>query len=436
METNSTDFLLVAFVCLSLLFLKCDPTHPAGNNNMLVCQDDSMSVHIPKELFYGLPSTIYVRGDGSGYYQAAAIAERCRYSLQEMHAFIVLTVAYDGCFVRREKFSASLTVVIVAPADEGPLRVVQSLRLICERRIKEPSVFIFPGDSKQFFCNKNGFNITIPRNATVPPLNLDAVWVASDQKRRCFPQTRSKDAVAFSFPFTECGTQFMIADGNITYWINISGKPHSPGGVIFRQTPFQLTVRCSFALNQITRLGITVQQNESDYLSVLKNKGTLRTEMRFAKDSSYSSFYSSSSRPAGLELGQPVFVEVFVVKHQNKDLTLLLEDCWATPTEDPHDPQRWNLIVKGCPSTGDSQRTVLLPVSSKEKSNPSHHKWFVVKLFSFVKSPASKNQVYFHCNIEICKGPDCFQHCRNGILCHVTRSGPIVAENGSACGSL
>lgn len=47
------------------------------------------------------------------------------------------------------------------------------------------------------------------------------------------------------------------------------------------------------------------------------------------------------------ELGKPVYVDVFVLKHEDKDLVLLLEDCWATPTKNPYDPQRWNLLVKG-----------------------------------------------------------------------------------------
>lgn len=63
-------------------------------------------------------------------------------------------------------------------------------------------------------------------------------------------------------------------------------------------------------------------------------------------DSSYRSFYSSGDPPTVAELGQLVFVEVFL-KHQDEDLVLLLDDCWATPTEDPHDPYRWNLLVKG-----------------------------------------------------------------------------------------
>ncbi|KAG8002174.1 Zona pellucida sperm-binding protein 4 [Nibea albiflora] len=269
----------------------------------------------------------------------------------------------------------------------------------------------YPLASRHSSCNKDGFNITIPQNATVPPLNLDAVWIPSNQSS-CKPQKRSKDAVTFSFPFTDCGTQSMRADGVITYWVNIEVKQHPRRGFIFRDPPFHLTVRCSFALAKITQLGMTVQREK--YPSTLKSEGLLRTEMRFAKDSNYRSFYSSRDPPAVTELGQPVYVEVFVPKHEDKDLKLLLEDCWATPTKNPHDPQRWNLLVKGCPFSGDSHRTVVLPVvSSKELKYPALHKRFVVKLFSFVKPPEFENLVYFHCDIEFCKGPDCSQSCSN-----------------------
>lgn len=64
-------------------------------------------------------------------------------------------------------------------------------------------------------------------------------------------------------------------------------------------------------------------------------------------DSSYSSFYSSRDPPVVTELGQPVHAEVFVLKLEDGDLELLLDDCWATATENPHDPQRWKLLVKG-----------------------------------------------------------------------------------------
>ncbi|XP_044057186.1 zona pellucida sperm-binding protein 4-like isoform X1 [Siniperca chuatsi] len=424
MKAKSRDFILVTFLSLSLLFLRCE-AHAASkqfqatvyntmNNNTSICHDGFMSVYISKVQFADLPFTIYVQDEHSGYYQAIAVAKQCHYFLGETETFVILTVGSHGCFVRRQKYITNLTVVILALADRGRVEIVKSIPLVCERKIKaKVNKNDYPLASRHFFCNKDGFNITIPQNATVPPLNLDAVWIPSSQSHTCQPKKRSKDAVTVSFPFTDCGTQSMIADGIITYWVNIEVKQHLQKGSIFHDTPFHLTVRCSFALAQITQLGIKVLGEKSP--STLRSEGILRAEMRFAKDSDYRSFYSSRDRPTVTELGQPVYVEVFVLKHEDKDLVLLLDDCWATPTKNPHDPQRWNLLVKGCPFSGDSHRTVVLPVvSSKELRYPSLHKWFVVKLFSFVKPETFENLVYFHCDIEICKGPECLQSCSKG----------------------
>uniref|UniRef100_A0A8C8DT04 ZP domain-containing protein n=1 Tax=Oryzias sinensis TaxID=183150 RepID=A0A8C8DT04_9TELE len=336
---NSLDFILLALNFLSLKCPKCDAWtdskfdqtafYSSAKDNPVVCYNDLVSVHLSKEQFSNLPLTIYIQGTGKW-----------------------LTVS-------GYKWQNS------------------------EDQTK------FPDMLKEFFCNKNGFSITIPRNATDPPLNLDAIWIPSDPNHNCKPLKRSFDAVTYSFPFTDCGTQSKvmnqaIANGNITYWITIEVKRYPQRGGIIRDTPFALT--------QMTQLGFDVQQSKADYPSVLKNKGVLRTEMRFAKDSSYRSFYSSGDPPTVAELGQLVFVEVFL-KHQDKDLVLLLDDCWATPTEDPHDPYRWNLLVKGCPFSGDSHRTVLMPVSKEEVKSPSLHKWLVVKLFSFVKPSTLENLV-------------------------------------------
>ncbi|XP_041796097.1 zona pellucida sperm-binding protein 4-like isoform X2 [Chelmon rostratus] len=423
MKACSTDFTWVTFISLSLLLLSLEAltaskqfqatAYDIMNNSTSICHDRFMSVYVPKVQYADLPFTIYVQDEDRGYYQAVAVAKQCHYFLGETETFFILTVASRGCFVRKQKNMTHVTVVIMARAHRGRVEIIKSIRLSCEWKVKEADKNDSPLVPRHHFCNKDGFNITIPHNATVPPLNLDVIWIPSGQGHGCKAQKRSKDAVTFSFPFTDCGTQSMISGGIITYWVNIEVKQHPQRGSVFRDTPFHLTVQCSFALAQITHLGIEVQGEKS--LSTLKSKGLLRTEMRFAKDSSFRSFYSSGDPPAVTELGQPVYVEVFVLKHEDEDLTLLLEDCWATPTENPHDPQRWNLLVKGCPFSGDSHRTIVLPVvPSKELKYPSLHQWFVVKLFSFVKPATFENLVYFHCEIEICKGPDCSQSCSNG----------------------
>ncbi|XP_029302708.1 zona pellucida sperm-binding protein 4-like isoform X2 [Cottoperca gobio] len=448
MSFHSTDFLSVTFILSSLLLLKCE-AHSSSkqfqatvsntvDNDTHICHDGFMSVYISKMQFANLPFSIYVQDEHGGYYQAIAIAKQCHYFLGEDDRFIILTVAPDGCFVRRQKHVTNLIVCIAALADGGRVEIVKRIPLICKRKMKEVNTIDYPLVSRHSLCNKDGFNITVAQNATVPPLNLDAIWIPSSKSHNCKPK-KTKDAVTFSFPFTDCGTQSMIVDGIITYWVNIEVKQYLQKGSIFHDTPFLRTVHCSFALAQITRLGIEVQGETSKYLSTLKNEGILRTEIRFAKDSNYKSFHSSRDSPTVTELGQPVYVEVFVLKHEAKGLVLLLGDCWATPTKNPHDPQRWTLLVKGCPFSGDGHRTVVLPVVPSEALKyPSLHKWFVVKMFSFVEPQTFQNLVYFHCETEICKGPDCLQSCRRSkvrrftqgpgqrILYNVVSGGPLL----------
>ncbi|XP_034459264.1 zona pellucida sperm-binding protein 4-like isoform X2 [Hippoglossus hippoglossus] len=414
METYISTAVWVTFISLPLLLSKYE-AHAASelyqatayntvsNNNNLLCLDGFMSVYISKVQFADLPHAIYVRDEHSGYYQAVAIAKHCHYFLGESDTFMILTIASHGCFVKRQKYTTSLTVVIMALEDRGGFGVFESIPLMCEWGIKEANKERYPPLPRQLFCSKDGFNITITQNATVPPLNMNAVWIPSGQSHICEPRKRSTDAVTFHFPFTDCGAQSMVEDGVITYWVNMEAKQRPQRGSIFRDTPFNLTVSCRFALVKMTQARIKVQGEQSEYPSTLRNTGILRTEMRFAKDP-----------PAVTELGQPVYVEVSLLKHEDKDLVLLLDDCWATPTENLHGPQRWNLLVNGCPFTGDSHRTVVLQVvPSKELTCPSLHKWFVVRMFSFVKPTTSENQVYFHCNIEICKRPGCLQSCSN-----------------------
>nr|XP_020500271.1 zona pellucida sperm-binding protein 4-like isoform X1 [Labrus bergylta] len=428
MVSYTIFFIMLTFTSSSLLLVQCGAhavskqlhatPHYIINSSSSTCHDGYMSVFISKKQFADLPFTIYVQDEHGGYYQALAVAKQCLYVLGETETFIILTAASHGCFVKRQNDFTKLTVVIMAY--KGRLEIAKTIPVICERKIKgEMNKHEYPLVSRNVFCNKDGFEVKIPRNATVPPLDLDTVWIPSSQSANCKPHKRSKEAVTFRFPFTDCGAQSMTGAGVITYSVNMEVKQQWKKGSIFHNSPFNLTVHCSFMLSQTAQLDFNVQGETSKDLSTLKSEGTLRAEMRFAKDSNYRSFYSSRHPPV-TKLGFPVYVEVFVLKHEDKDLVLVLKDCWATPTENPLDTQRWNLLVKGCPFSGDSHKTVVLPVvSSKERKYASLHQWFVVKMFSFVKPLTFKSldvpvQVYFHCDIEICKGPGCSQSCSSG----------------------
>lgn len=145
MKAYITDFILVTFISLSLLLLRSQAlaaskqfqatVYNTMNSNASICHDGFISVYISKVQFADLPFTIYVQGKSdtkkiscwwwhmafeclcllffflcpnshkdvhSGYHQAIAVAKQCHYFLRETDTFIILTVASNGCFVRRE----------------------------------------------------------------------------------------------------------------------------------------------------------------------------------------------------------------------------------------------------------------------------------------------------------------------------------------------
>lgn len=69
------------------------------------------------------------------------------------------------------------------------------------------------------------------------------------------------------------------------------------------------------------------------------------TQTCLSADFSYRSFYSHFYHPIVAERGQPVYVELSVVKREDRDFVLLPEDSWATPTEDSDGQQRWKLLL-------------------------------------------------------------------------------------------
>ncbi|CAL8335833.1 unnamed protein product [Boreogadus saida] len=447
---NNTLCRLIQFSLLYLLYIckVCCSSKPfqlgdySGKNNTLLCQKDFMSFFISKQQVENLPFAIYVQDEQGRSYEAMAIAHQCHYLFQETDNFVILTVSYHGCFVTRQKHYRTLNVLIIQFANNGGIHMGRPtlVRCITEQKEEITEHKALP-KSPQLTkpCDKNGFNIVIHKNATVIPLNLDTIRIPSNRSVKCKPKTRSINSVTFSFPFTECGTRSVEMNNSIIYWINIGARRVLQRSTI-RTVPFRQTVMCSFALPSMSLLDVTILDQKPEHQSALKSDGTITAELRFAKDSSYRSFITSRSPPKAIQLGQPVYVEVHLLKCEDGALELLLEDCWATPTHDPDHTLRWNLLVKRCPFGGDSHEgTLLLPVkSSKEVRYPSLRKRFITKLFSFVNVPPGwKRLVYFHCNIEICKGQDCTQ-CDNKrvlqtrqarsqrILPDIVSAGPLI----------
>ncbi|MBS2599737.1 zona pellucida domain-containing protein, partial [Salmonella enterica subsp. enterica serovar Typhimurium] len=103
-------------------------------------------------------------------------------------------------------------------------------------------------------------------------------------------------------------------------------------------------------------------------------------EMRIAKDDSDSTWFADDDYPLVKFLREPVYIEVRLLHRADASIVLVLNDCWATPTLDPHHGSQWNILVNGCPYYGDNYLTQLHAIdATSDLPLPTHHKRFEVK---------------------------------------------------------
>uniref|UniRef100_A0A4W3IAW8 Zona pellucida sperm-binding protein 4 n=1 Tax=Callorhinchus milii TaxID=7868 RepID=A0A4W3IAW8_CALMI len=181
---------------------------------------------------------------------------------------------------------------------------------------------------KRVECTRDLFSIVIPKDVTVPPLNLSSVSLANGRASECSPKVRTAAFIVFRFPVSACGTTQVVR------WFFLGGELH---------------VECRFAGD--AELPFQVLVNTPAPPSLVVKAGVLNMEMRIAKgkwlEQLYSTWYAKADYPVLKFLRQPVFVEVRVLNRTDAHINLMLYDCWATPSPDSDHRTQWRILVNG-----------------------------------------------------------------------------------------
>ncbi|XP_018603527.2 pancreatic secretory granule membrane major glycoprotein GP2-like, partial [Scleropages formosus] len=111
---------------------------------------------------------------------------------------------------------------------------------------------------------------------------------------------------------------------------------------------------------------------------------------------------------SGMEmaLNRSVYVAVQVEGVDSRQISTVIDSCWATPINDPLSSVRWDLIVQECPNPADGTVEIL----QNGVSTSSH---FSFKMFTFTSNSTT---IFLHCQIHLCvlSGNNCSTSCYPG----------------------
>ncbi|CAJ1075792.1 zona pellucida sperm-binding protein 4-like [Xyrichtys novacula] len=258
-------------------------------------------------------------------------------------------------------------------------------------------------------CSLDG-HFVFSVKASDTDLRIDPTSLIVKDQPHCFPVLTTKDTAVFKIGVTECDAKMKMDGDVMIYEVDVEElNPESET----KKSPFSLQVQCEYEASDLKRAAdlrsLFAVTNPPPVIAL----GTIKVQMRIAKDSSFTSFYPEDQLPVTLPLREAAFVEISIGQPSpDPSLSLRVRDCFAYPAS-RHSV--WTLLYDGCPNPFDNMRSSV-PVDNRGKTTShSQVRRFDVKTFAFFDPHTghpSAEELYFYCWVEICTADvDCAQRC-------------------------
>ncbi|XP_043910258.1 zona pellucida sperm-binding protein 4-like [Protopterus annectens] len=420
--------------------------------NPVNCSETGMSVTVPSEEYVDLAVSFLIRDWKTGMeYEITDIPSGClKPTVSKSEDGLILWTTYNGCFVRMYKKNYILELTVRGV--NSTITVYERLTMKCRSQTsgKDPESYIltdrctveidkripcgiaevnqvdcessgccydfntsqpcYYGNEATIHCTEDGFfAIAISKDVTKPPLNLDSIRMAGKQGCNVTDWILHKttELLILRLPFSPCGTAAFQNENTFLYEMQLVADQEvlvGESGSITRDSIYRLDVRCLYNGKDIRPLKIGV--NTLAPPPPVTDGGPLHLELRVAKESLYHSYYTDDDYPVVKVLQDPVFFEVRILQRTDPNVVLKLENCWATPVSESRARPQWNILVDGCPYTGDNYLTQLLTVDATSGVKfPRHYQRFIVYTFVFLNHTTGQpleGEAYFHCSASAC----------------------------------
>ncbi|XP_075913412.1 IgGFc-binding protein-like [Petromyzon marinus] len=217
--------------------------------------------------------------------------------------------------------------------------------------------------------------------------------------------------IVFDIGIVDCGAVCQETDSQMIFSQTLTLKSANRSLPIIRNfNDIQVPLTCkydkrrSLAVNFVPDTG-SIFVTETGFGDFVFNIELYHSE-RFALP------YKKSDYPVHFKENQNVFVQLAV--KSNLSVTLFTENCFATPSGDPQDPIRYDLVKNGC----------VLDSTWKSYSSFLKKNQFSFVAFAFV---GEFKQVFLHCDVLVCKAGQAGTRCQQGCVNSARRRRSAVA---------
>ncbi|XP_042361429.1 zona pellucida sperm-binding protein 4-like [Plectropomus leopardus] len=258
-------------------------------------------------------------------------------------------------------------------------------------------------------CSLDGHFVFLVK-ATDADTAIDPSSLIVRGQPQCFPAVTTPDTAVFKIGVTDCGAKVKVAGDVKIYELEVEER-HVKS--ITKHSPFSLQVQCEYEASDLKRAAdlrsLYAVTNPPPVVAL----GTIRVQMRIAKDASFTSFFPDDQLPVTLPLRKAAYVEISIAQPSlDPTLSLRVRDCFAYPAS-RHSV--WTLLYDGCPNPLDNMRSSVPVSHHRRTTSHSQVRRFDVKTFAFLDPQTgnpSVEEMYFYCWVEICTDDvECAQHC-------------------------
>ncbi|CAH3124730.1 unnamed protein product [Pocillopora meandrina] len=245
-------------------------------------------------------------------------------------------------------------------------------------------------------CDQNDMSITLPKNLL---LGLSREHVTLRDVKCVAKETKTHFTLKTAL--TGCGTTARFGKGAVVYSNTVLEIPVKNDAIITRVREIEIPFSCYYK-NTEAATAVGVQADTKKLVFDEDGKGKFTVALDLFADQQFKSRYTEKDYPVQVKLRQDLYFEASV-KSKDKTLSVLGENCVATPTQDSKHATSYPLITNGCPV--DETTNIM-------KSSVGTFR-FTTESFKFI---AKHPFLFVHCQIRVCDSTDPKSRCAQGCL--------------------